>query len=177
MRCGVEVAPIRAEPREDAEQVTQALRGEPLRVEEERDGWARVVTEYGYPGFVRADHLVGDLPVDVARTYVGSRYEWGGLSAAGIDCSGLVHISYRLCGLGVPRDADEQDAAGEAVPEPQAGDLAMYGEPVDHVAFWLGAGRIFHSTGRDGLGVVEEDEPDELRRRRKRFVRLPGSPL
>jgi cell wall-associated NlpC family hydrolase len=177
MRCGVEVAPVRAEPRDDAEQVTQALRGELLQVEEERDGWARVVTEYGYPGFVRADHLVGDLPVDVARTYVGSQYEWGGLSAAGLDCSGLVHISYRLCRLRVPRDADEQDAAGAEVAEPAPGDLAMYGDPVDHVAFWLGDGRILHSTGREGLGVVEEVEPDALRSRRKRFVRLPGSPL
>ena len=177
MRCGVEVAPVRAEPRDDAEQVTQALRGEELSVEEERDGWARVVTAYGYPGWMRADHLVGGLPVDVARTYVGSRYEWGGLSAAGLDCSGLVHLSYRLCGLGVPRDADQQDEAGTPVDEPAPGDLAMYGEPVDHVAFWLGEGRILHSTGRDGLGVVEEWEPPELSARRVRFVRLPGSPL
>ena len=54
MRCAVEVAPLRAEPRDDAEQVTQALRGELLAVEEERDGWARVVTGYGYPGWIRA---------------------------------------------------------------------------------------------------------------------------
>ena len=177
MRCGVEVAPVRAEPRDDAEQVTQALRGEPLAVEEEREGWAGVVTAYGYPGWMRAEHLTGDLPVDVARSYVGSRYEWGGLTAAGLDCSGLVHISYRLCGLRVPRDADQQDEAGTPVDEPAPGDLAMYGEPVDHVAFWLGEGRILHSTGRDGLGVVEEWEPPELSARRVRFVRLPGSPL
>ena len=38
MRCAVEVAPVRAEPRDDAEQVTQALHGEPLRVEERSRG-------------------------------------------------------------------------------------------------------------------------------------------
>src|SRR5206468_7581650 len=69
MRCGVEVAPLRAEPREDAEQVTQALRGDELRVEQERDGWARVVTGYDYAGWMRAEHLVEGLPVELARTY------------------------------------------------------------------------------------------------------------
>ena len=53
MRCAVEVAPIRAEPRDDAEQVTQALLREPLLVEERRDGWARVITVYDYPGWMR----------------------------------------------------------------------------------------------------------------------------
>ena len=38
MRCAVDIAPIRAEPRDDAEQVTQALAGEPLTVDERRDG-------------------------------------------------------------------------------------------------------------------------------------------
>ncbi len=44
MRCAVDVAPLRAEPEDASEQVTQALLGEPLRVEERRAGWARVVT-------------------------------------------------------------------------------------------------------------------------------------
>ena len=32
----------------------------------------------------------------------------------------------------------------------------FFGEPTDHVAFWLGDGRILHATARDELGVVEE---------------------
>jgi hypothetical protein len=81
MRCSVDVAAVRAEPAEDAEQVTQALRGEPLRVEERLDGWARVVTAYDYPGWMRAEELEdgeGELPADasgtpleVARSYLG----------------------------------------------------------------------------------------------------------
>jgi len=173
MRCGVEVAPVRAEPSEDAEQVTQALRGEPLVVEERRHGWALVRTGYDYPGWIREEHLVGDTPLELARTFLGTRYEWGGMSAAGIDCSGLVHVAYRLSGRVVPRDAADQDAAGEAVEEPESGDLATYGDPVDHIGFWVAPGRLLHSTGRDGgIGVVEEDEPESLSARRRRFVRL-----
>ncbi len=112
MRCGIDVAPLRAEPRDDAEQVTQALRGDPLEVEELRGGWARVRTAYDYPGWIREEHLVGDTPLELARTFLGTAYEWGGMSAAGIDCSGLVHMAFRLSGRVVPRDAWQQDEAG-----------------------------------------------------------------
>ena len=45
--------------------------------------------------------------------------------------------------------------------------------PADHIAFWLGDGRILHATGREnGLGVVEEPEPADLRARRRRLIRL-----
>jgi len=173
MRCAVDAAAVRAEPREGAEQVTQALRGEALEVLERSGGWARVTTSYGYPGWIREAELCGDDPVSLARSFLGAPYEWGGLTAAGIDCSGLVHMAYRLLGKVVPRDAWQQEEEGQPVDGPQPGDLVTYGgERADHVAFWLGDGRILHATARDGLGVVEEAEPAELRARRRGFLRL-----
>ena len=178
------LAAIRAEPRDDAEQVTQALPGEPLEVEEEREGWARVRTAYGYPGWVRVRSLGGEGgdagwleardgdPVEEARAYLGAPYEWGGMTERGIDCSGLVHMAYRRLGRLVPRDADQQEDAGTPV-EPadlRRGDLACYG---DHIAFWLGDGRILHATGRESVrAVVEEEHPPELAARVRRYVRL-----
>ena len=186
----VDVAPIRAEPNEDAEQVTQALRGEPLTVEEQRGGWAHVRTAYDYPGWIRADALADAEPglwlsattaghVDAARSFLGAPYEWGGMSNRGIDCSGLVHMAYRRAGRLVPRDAHEQEEAGSRVREDelQPGDLITYGDGdrADHVALWLGNDQILHSTGRDGAsgpGVIEEEEPPELRARRRALIRL-----
>jgi gamma-D-glutamyl-L-lysine dipeptidyl-peptidase len=181
--CLLEVAPVHAEPDASAEQVTQALRGEPLTVDEQLDGWARVTTAYGYPGWVLEDALGGAPaddwlpatregdPVEEARSYVGAPYLWGGMTERGIDCSGLVHMAWRRLGRLVPRDADEQEAVAEPVAQPRYGDLATYGrEATTHIAFWLDDGRILHSVG--GRGVVEEEEPEELRAIRRGFVRL-----
>jgi gamma-D-glutamyl-L-lysine dipeptidyl-peptidase len=186
-----QLAALRAGPSGDAEQVTQALAGEPLRVLEERGEWARVETAYAYPGWALREDLdgepddewlrpVADNPVEHARTLLGTRYEWGGMTSAGIDCSGLVHMAFRACGTLVPRDADQQEEAAERLTEAElrTGDLVTYGTPqdADHVAFWVGGGRILHATGREGVdSVVEEDEPADLRARRRAFVRLgPG---
>ena len=63
LACALAVAPIHRDPDAASEQVTQALRGEPLTVEERRDGWARVRTAYDYPGWV-AEAALGGEPTD-----------------------------------------------------------------------------------------------------------------
>jgi cell wall-associated NlpC family hydrolase len=188
--CAVEVAPVRAEPRGDAEQVTQLVRGEPVVVEKTEGPWTQIRTAYDYPGWVETAQLGADEapapwpatpsagnPVAEARGYLGSPYEWGGMTRAGIDCSGLVHMAYRRLGRLVPRDADQQEGAGLEVPEDElrAGDLITYGDgtQASHIAFWLGEGRILHASGREGvMRVLEEPEPEELRVRRRKSVRL-----
>jgi cell wall-associated NlpC family hydrolase len=191
--CAVDVVAVRAEPDDSAEQVTQALRGEPLEVDEENGDWARVRTAYDYPGWIRAgalEHVPGTVPgtwlpqpepratpVEEAQAYLGAPYEWGGMTERGIDCSGLVHMAHRRLGRLVPRDAHQQEAAADPVEESELrpGDLVCFGPPsrAHHIAFWLGEGRILHATDRAGTGRVLEEPLENARGEHEiRFVRM-----
>jgi len=89
-------------------------------------------------------HPSGASIVAEAKRFLGLHYLWGGLSAWGFDCSGLVWDVFRMHGLTIPRDADPQFHHGTAVTRAQlrAGDLLFWGSPsyADHVAIYAGNG-------------------------------------
>ncbi|MGH2499455.1 MAG: C40 family peptidase, partial [Candidatus Limnocylindria bacterium] len=81
-----------------------------------------------------------------AEAYLGGPYLWGGTSVGGIDCSGLVQQVYRLNGVGLDRDADQQALEGRPVERAMAGDLLFFGlERVTHVALAAGPRELIHA--------------------------------
>ncbi len=50
-----------------------------------------------------------------AQKLLGSPYLWGGMSAKGVDCSGLVRISHIMNGILLPRNASQQINCGDRV--------------------------------------------------------------
>ena len=94
----------------------------------------------------------GDI-VEIANRFGGTNYEWGGMTTEGIDCSGLVWISYRVYGIELPRDTDQQRRLGTEVSRDRLrpGDLLFF---PGHVAISTGGSRYVHAHGSSG-GFVE----------------------
>ena len=128
MRAVREVG-VHCDPDESSQRVTSLTVGEEVFVVAGQGEWTRVLAPdqptwldpAGYPGWVRTDALAEDDPLAVARGFLGTPYVWGGLGRDGIDCSGLVHLSFRAIGVRVPRDAADQAAAAVPVEVPQPG--------------------------------------------------------
>jgi cell wall-associated NlpC family hydrolase len=94
-----------------------------------------------------------------ARLLLDLPYLWGGLSGYGVDCSGLVHLSHRVRGLVVPRDAHDQSttAAGIGEEAVRPGDPVFFGKDgqVHHVALATGPSTMLHAP-RTGSRVRED---------------------
>lgn len=86
--------------------------------------------------------------VAIAETLVGTPYLWGGTSAFGLDCSGLVQLAMRMCGRTVLRDTDMQiESIGEPIDTSdglQRGDLVFW---KGHVAIMRDGSDIIHANG------------------------------
>jgi hypothetical protein len=52
-----------------------------------------------------------DDPAELAEQMIGAPYVWGGRTAKGIDCSGLVQLVWAAAGVQLPRDSDLQLAS------------------------------------------------------------------
>jgi cell wall-associated NlpC family hydrolase len=113
--------------------------------------------------------------VSVSEGLLSTPYLWGGTSAFGIDCSGLVQLSMRMAGRTVPRDTDMQ-AAGLGEPLDPGADMAglRRGDLVfwkGHVAIMLDGQDIIHANGHT-MTVSREKLSDAV----ERIAYLYGGP-
>lgn len=95
---------------------------------------------------------------DQARQWRGVPYQWGGLSEDGVDCSGLVYLTFasRL-GVDVPRTTAALAHQGRRIPRSQLrpGDLVFFktGRYQRHVGIYMGQGRFLHASTSDGVRI------------------------
>lgn len=162
----VVAAEVRARPGGDADG-TYLPAGVPVTVgRREREwvgcdaGWVRAA-DLVEAGLVPRRTPTADDLIATALPFLGTPYLWGGTSGLGIDCSGLVQQVYRLNGVGLDRDADQQALEGRPVDTPAPGDLLFFGAPrVTHVALSLGGDEFIHAPMRGGFVERRSIGPD-----------------
>ena len=114
----------------------------------------------------RAGSATGTLAtaIDAARSYQGTPYLYGGTTRLGLDCSGLLQLSFAEAGVVIPRSSNEQAVWGEPVKttELQPGDLVFFGaSPGGRTITHVGLVTVANEEGVDfihastSLGVIE----------------------
>ena len=151
-----------------------AFIGTKLPLRDRQPGWLGAVLPTGQLGWieehrgqVQASEEQASAPTTeallaTARRFLGVPYLWGGCSPLGLDCSGFVQLVYRLHGIRLPRDADQQSEVGLTVPVGEAERAATLApadavffcseharERITHVGLALGDGRFIHAAGGD----------------------------
>ena len=94
-----------------------------------------------------------DLVCDLAQSFIGLDYVWGGSTPKGFDCSGLTQYCYRQIGVKIPRKAIAQSLTGQKVPlnKLEKGDLLFFkidSKAVTHVGMHIGDNKFVHAPGR-----------------------------
>ena len=109
-------------------------------------------------GFVHQRHLLPETEKDfvvIAERFLGVPYVWGGKTAAGLDCSGLIQTALQAVGKAAPRDTDMMEKAlGETVAlgAVRRGDLVFW---KGHMGVMLDDKCLLHANAFHMLVVSE----------------------
>ncbi len=119
-------------------------------------------TDYMFEGLTTNGKQEKGMLITNSMMYLNSPYLWGGRTPFGIDCSGLPQMVYRLNGIDLPRDADEQAEVGTTlsfVEESEPGDLAFFDNAegkIVHVGIILENNHIIHASGKVRIDKIDQ---------------------
>jgi gamma-D-glutamyl-L-lysine dipeptidyl-peptidase len=190
---------VREHPSAASQPVSDAVAGVLMKQLNGTGSWVAVELPDGRKGYIerssvdeythwkKTRKLTPENVEATAKSLIGIPYLWGGTSPKGMDCSGFTKTVFRLNGLELARDADEQAAGGEVVEKGndlenlKKGDLLFFGrkataekpENISHVGIYLGKKAFIHTPGGAGVQINSFDAsaPNYNEYELRRFVR------
>ncbi len=131
---------VHVKPSSKSATLCDLVGGDLLRLVRRKGSWTEVMLPSGKTGFVPSKQLKAhegfmsiaqgegsvesldsetvEAVIAEAMKLLGSPYLWGGMSAKGVDCSGLVRISHIMNGILLPRNASQMINCGDRVEIP-----------------------------------------------------------
>ncbi|MDH5622789.1 MAG: C40 family peptidase [Gammaproteobacteria bacterium] len=104
-------------------------------------------------------HGIGEKAAAIAYQQVGVPYRYGGATAQGFDCSGLVHYAYGRAGKPIARTTGALWSSTTSVSRGalQVGDLLFFDidGKISHVGLYLGNEKFVHAPSSGRTVTVE----------------------
>ncbi len=87
------------------------------------------------------------IAVEFAYSVLGRPYVFGAAGPSAYDCSGLTMVAWGNAGVSMAHSAMNQANSFPSVPLSQLepGDLVFYYSPIEHVAIYIGNGKVIHA--------------------------------
>lgn len=95
--------------------------------------------------------------INIAKSFIGTPYAWGGTTPRGFDCSGFIYYTFNQSGKQIVRTS----AAGyynmsTKISSPKVGDIVYfkntYAQGITHLGIYMGNGQFIHS-GDNGVEI------------------------
>ena len=101
--------------------------------------------------------------INIAKSFIGIPYVWGGSSPNGFDCSGFIYYVYNQAGYPIGRyNSEGYYNRSYYISDPQPGDLVFFANTfktgISHLGIYLGNNQ-FISAESSGVKIASLDNP------------------